>query len=151
MIEKFTKIKIFVFIYVLTTFFNINSFADFVDSKNEFAIYGASKIYEERHPVDNGFFMSQEGWMAGLSMNTENYDSSDTYFSFQGKLGYGQVDYTSAGTGTMAGIPPMATTRFTPSVSLSMRPRSRPLRTALWTPSMPPGLSILGTPASTLP
>ena len=95
--------------YAITTFvivfgLSTSSYADFVDSKNEFALYGASKIYEERHPVDNGFFMSQEGWMAGVTWNTESYDSSDLYFSFQAKAGYGQVDYTSAGTGTMTGI-----------------------------------------------
>ena len=99
---KFFK---YIFIITISVFYSINSFADFVDSRNEFAVYGATKIYEERHPVDNGFFMSQEGWMAGIALNQETYDSTGGYFSLQGKLGYGQVDYTSAGTGTMSGIP----------------------------------------------
>ena len=98
------ELKVVMFTAIALFFFNSSAFADFVDSKNELAIYGASKIYEERHPVDNGFFMSQEGWMAGVSLNTENYDASDFYTSFQTKLGYGQVDYTSNGTGTMTGI-----------------------------------------------
>jgi len=100
----FTKTKVAILTAIVLSFFSVSSFADFVDSKKEFAVYGASKIYEERHPVDNGFFMSQEGWMAGVALSTENYDASDFYTSFQTKLGYGQVDYTSAGTGTMTGI-----------------------------------------------
>ena len=72
--------------------------------KNEFGVYFGTKIYEERHPVDNSFFMSQDGWMLGLIGNSETY-SNDLYTGFKYQLGYGQVDYTSAGTGTMTGIP----------------------------------------------
>ena len=74
------------------------------DQKNEFGVYFGTKLYEERHPVDNSFFMSQDGWMLGLVGNNETY-STDLYTGFKYQLGYGQVDYTSAGTGTMTGIP----------------------------------------------
>ena len=42
-----------------------------------------------------------------ISSNNYNtlIDTSNFYTSFQSRLGYGQVDYTSAGTGTMTGIP----------------------------------------------
>ena len=75
------KILKFILISAVSTFFSINSFADYVDSRNEFAVYGASKIYEERHPVDNGFFMAQEGWMAGISSSFENYDTNQSHFA----------------------------------------------------------------------
>jgi len=71
--------------------------------KNEMGVYFGTKLYEERHPVDNSFFMSQDGWMLGLVGNNETY-STDLYTGFKYQLGYGQVDYTSAGTGTMTGI-----------------------------------------------
>ena len=74
------------------------------NSKNEFGLYGGTKIYEERHPVDNSFFMSQDGYMIGLILNNETYDDQ-FYTGFKTRLAAGEVDYQSAGTGTMAGIP----------------------------------------------
>ena len=83
------------------SFFSVYSFED---KKSEFGIYLGTKIYEERHPLDNSFFMSQDGWMMGLNANSETYEGS-TYLGFKGRAAYGQVDYQSAGTGTMTGIP----------------------------------------------
>jgi hypothetical protein len=74
------------------------------NKKSEFGIYFGTKIYEERHPVDNSFFMSQDGWMVGVNNSSETYDSS-SYFGFKNRLAYGEVDYTSAGTGTLVAIP----------------------------------------------
>ena len=48
--------------------------------------------------------MSQDGWMIGINTNSETY-SDETYFGFKNRLGVGEVNYTSAGTGTMTGIP----------------------------------------------
>ena len=75
----------------------------FENQKSELGFYFSTKVYEERHPVDNSFFMSQEGWMIGVDTNSETY--SDLYTGFKTRLAYGQVDYTSNGTGTMAGVP----------------------------------------------
>lgn len=72
--------------------------------KNEFSFYFGSKIYEERSPVDNTFFMSQDGFMLGLMFNDEDY-TNDTYIGLKTRLAAGEVDYTSAGTGEMLGIP----------------------------------------------
>ena len=74
------------------------------DKKEEFGFYFGTKVYEERHPVDDSFFMSQDGWMLGLISNSETYDN-ETYFGFKNRLATGQVDYRSAGTGTMSGVP----------------------------------------------
>ena len=74
------------------------------DIKNEFGFYGGSKIYEERHPVDNSFFMSQDGYMIGLIHNSETYEDS-LYIGSKTRLAAGEVDYKSAGTGTMTGVP----------------------------------------------
>lgn len=76
----------------------------FEDNKSEFGVYFGTKIYEERHPVDNSFFMSQDGWMIGINTNSETYEQS-TYLGLKGRAAYGQVEYTSAGTGTMSGVP----------------------------------------------
>jgi len=81
-----------------------SSAQSFENKKSEFGVYFGSKIYEERHPVDNSFFMSQDGWMIGLNSNEETYEDS-SYLGFKNRLAYGQVDYRSAGTGTMAGVP----------------------------------------------
>ena len=102
---KTTKNHRFYFIFLLLILiFNYKNLFALEDQKNEFGVYFGTKIYEERHPVDNSFFMSQDGWMLGLIGNSETY-SSDLYSGFKYQLGYGQVDYTSAGTGTMSGIP----------------------------------------------
>jgi len=87
-------------------FLNISIFHanSFEDNKSEFGFYVGTKIYEERHPVDNSFFMSQDGWMIGINTNSETYDGG-TYVGFKNRVAYGQVNYTSAGTGTMAGVP----------------------------------------------
>ena len=85
-------------------FFIFSSAKSFENKKSEFGFYFGTKIYEERHPVDNSFFMSQDGWMVGINTNSETYDGS-TYIGFKNRAAYGQVDYTSAGTGTMAAIP----------------------------------------------
>ena len=82
----------------------ISNVKSFENEKSELGLYFGTKIYEERHPVDNSFFMSQDGWMIGINSNSESYDSG-SYFGFKNRFAYGQVDYTSAGTGTMTGIP----------------------------------------------
>ena len=48
--------------------------------------------------------MSQDGWMIGVNTNSESYDDS-YYFGFKNRFAYGQVAYTSAGTGTMQNVP----------------------------------------------
>ena len=83
------------------SFISVHSFEN---KKSELGLYFGTKIYEERHPVDNSFFMSQDGWMLGLNANSEKYEGS-TYLGFKGRAAYGQVDYQSAGTGTLSGIP----------------------------------------------
>ena len=82
----------------------ISNAQSFENQKEEIGFYFGTKIYEEKHPVDNSFFMSQDGWMLGYNTNSETYDS-EIYFGFKNKLAAGKVDYTSAGTGTMTGIP----------------------------------------------
>ena len=92
---------------LLTIFFlNISIFHanSFEDKKSEFGVYFGTKIYEERHPVDNSFFMSQDGWMIGINTNSEDYRNG-SYFGWKNRLAAGEVNYTSAGTGTMTGIP----------------------------------------------
>ena len=99
------KINIFKSLILLVFLaLNTNTALTLEPQKSEFGVYFGTKLYEERHPVDNSFFMSQDGWMLGLVGNNETY-SSDLYTGFKYQLGYGQVDYTSAGTGTMTGIP----------------------------------------------
>ena len=83
------------------SFFSVYSFEN---KKSEFGLYFGTKIYEERHPVDNSFFMSQDGWMLGINTNSETYEGS-TYIGFKNRAAYGQVDYQSNGTGTMSAIP----------------------------------------------
>ena len=97
------KIIIFSMTIIISqlSFFSVYSFED---KKSELGLYFGTKIYEERHPVDNSFFMSQDGWMMGLNANSETYEGS-TYLGLKGRAAYGQVDYQSAGTGTMTGIP----------------------------------------------
>ena len=98
------KIKCLKSLLYVTFFVSISNFAQALeDQKNEIGFYFGTKLYEERHPVDNSFFMSQDGWMLGLIGNNETF-SNDLYTGFKYQLGYGQVDYTSAGTGTMSGI-----------------------------------------------
>ena len=88
-------------IFYLISFTSVHSLEN---EKKEFGVYFGTKIYEERHPVDNSFFMSQDGWMIGVNTNSESYDDS-SYFGFKNRFAYGQVDYTSAGTGTMQDVP----------------------------------------------
>ena len=88
-------------LFLNISIFHANSFED---KKSEFGVYFGTKIYEERHPVDNSFFMSQDGWMIGMNTNSETYDSG-TYLGFKNRLAVGEVNYTSAGTGTMTGVP----------------------------------------------
>ena len=98
--KKIIVITIAIIISQLT-FFSVYSFEN---NKSEFGLYFGTKIYEERHPVDNSFFMSQDGWMLGINTNSETYEGS-TYIGFKNRLAYGQVDYQSNGTGTMSAIP----------------------------------------------
>jgi len=76
----------------------VSNVKSFENKKSEIGVYFGTKIYEERHPVDNSFFMSQDGWMIGINTNSETY-SDETYFGFKNRLGVGEVNYTSAGTG----------------------------------------------------
>ena len=96
------KLKILLLATFSLFFFNLAIALE--DKKNEFGAYFGTKIYEERHPVDNSFFMSQDGYMMGLLFNNETYDD-DIYTGFKSRLAAGEVDYQSNGTGTMAGIP----------------------------------------------
>ena len=86
------KIKIFKSL-ILLVFFTFKTYAasSFEDQKNEFGFYFGAKLYEERHPVDNSFFMSQDGWMLGLIGNNETY-SNDIYTGFKYQIGYGEVE-----------------------------------------------------------
>ena len=84
--------------------FILNQSFGFENDKSEFGFYIGTKIYEERHPIDNSFFMSQEGYMIGLNTSTENYNNK-SYFGIKTRAAAGEVDYKSAGTGTMSGIP----------------------------------------------
>ncbi|MDC3060765.1 hypothetical protein OA079_01155 [Candidatus Pelagibacter sp.] len=101
LLSKKTFINFFMCIFALT--FSSNAYC-LENEKSEFGFYFGTKIYEERHPVDNSFFMSQEGWMIGINHNEETYDSN-SYVGFKTRLAYGQVEYRSAGTGTMSAIP----------------------------------------------
>jgi len=96
--------KILKSLIVVSVFFLANKVLAFENNKKEIGGYFSTKIYEERHPVDNSFFMSQDGFMLGLVLNADNYED-DTYFGYKIRLGAGSVDYTSAGTGTMENIP----------------------------------------------
>jgi hypothetical protein len=100
MSKKYLNISQF---FLFICFFITSAFA-FEDNKKEFGLYFGSKIYEERHPVDNSFFMSQDGYMMGLLLNDETYDD-EIYTGFKTRLAAGEVDYQSNGTGTMSGIP----------------------------------------------
>ena len=93
-----------IFLSIIFLGISISTVQSFENKKGEFGFYFGTKIYEERHPVDNSFFMSQDGWMLGLNTNSETYDSG-TYIGFKSRLAYGEVDYTSNGTGTMTAIP----------------------------------------------
>jgi len=105
MINKISNLKFFLSLfYFIVLFFNFTIAESFENKKSEFGVYFGTKIYEERHPIDNSFFMSQDGWMLGLNSNSETYDGS-TYIGFKNRAAFGQVDYISAGTGTMTGIP----------------------------------------------
>ena len=103
-IEILTKLKVAILTSIVLSFFSVSSFADYVDSKSDFGAYFSIKTYEERHPYTNEAFMQQDGWMIGIDTNSETYDSSNFYTFYRSKFAYGQVDYSSAGTGTMAGI-----------------------------------------------
>ena len=94
-------VSIIVIIFSKLSFFPVYSFEN---NKSEFGVYFGTKIYEERHPVDNSFFMSQDGWMIGINTNSETYERS-TYLGLKGRAAYGEVSYRSAGTGTMYNIP----------------------------------------------
>ena len=72
----------FFFVFYLINFTNVHSLEN---EKKEFGVYFGTKIYEERHPIDNSFFMSQDGWMIGLNTNYENYDDS-FYFGFKNRF-----------------------------------------------------------------
>lgn len=86
-------------------FFLIISYSfSFEEKKRNIAGYLSSKVYEERNPIDNTFFMNQSGFMLGLILNSDSYDNN-SYFGYNTRLGLGLVDYTSAGTGTMQDIP----------------------------------------------
>ena len=82
----------------------ISNVKSFENEKSELGLYFGTKIYEERHPVDNSFFMSQDGWMVGINTNSEDYNNG-SYFGWRNRLAAGEVNYTSAGTGTMTAIP----------------------------------------------
>ena len=100
----FTKVKAAILTSIVLSFFSVSAFADYVDSKSDLGAYFSIKTYEERHPYTNQNFMQQDGWMIGIDSTSESYDSSNFYSYFRSKLAYGQVDYSSAGTGTMPGI-----------------------------------------------
>ena len=97
-------IRLIFFLNLIFATFFISAAQSFDDNKKEFGFYFGTKIYEERHPVDNSFFMSQDGYMIGLIAASADY-SQDLYFGWITRLAAGEVDYTSNGTGTMTGIP----------------------------------------------
>ena len=66
---KINVLKSLIFLVFLTL--KTNMVFTFEDQKNEMGVYFGTKLYEERHPVDNSCFMSQAGWMLGLIGNNE--------------------------------------------------------------------------------
>ena len=60
-----------IFLSIIFLGISISTVQSFENKKGEFGFYFGTKIYEERHPVDNSFFMSQDGWMLGLNTNSE--------------------------------------------------------------------------------
>ena len=104
--KLFFSLVLFLFVnFYLLLYPTVNSFAgNFEDNKHEWGLYLGTKVYEERHPVDNSFFMSQSGYMLGAITNRESYNN-DLYLGFKSRLGAGYVDYTSNGTGTMEDVP----------------------------------------------
>ncbi len=82
---------------------SITSVQSLENNKNSFALYYGSKVYEERHPFDDSFFMSQDGFMIGVQWANDSYDE-DVYNGWSSKIAIGSVDYTSAGSGTMENI-----------------------------------------------
>ena len=62
MINKSIKkrLKIISVLGIFIAILNFNLSYSFENEKNEFGAYFGTKIYEERHPVDNSFFMSQD-------------------------------------------------------------------------------------------
>jgi hypothetical protein len=84
---------------------NLSSYSySFETKKVGIGGYLSTKVYEERNPLDNTFFMNQSGFMLGLIANGDSYTES-SYLGYSARLGVGLVDYTSAGTGTMQDIP----------------------------------------------
>lgn len=73
------------------------------EEKRETSFYLSSKVYEERHPIDDSFFMSQEGFMLGVNLATNYYEDS-FYYGYKFSSGIGSVDYTSASSGTIENI-----------------------------------------------
>jgi len=90
--------------YTSLIVFLISSAHSLENQKRELGLYFGTKIYEERHPVDNSFFMSQFGYMLGLVYNAGDYESG-FYIGSNTRVAAGEVDYQSNGTGTMSGIP----------------------------------------------
>ena len=72
--KLFFSLVLFLFVnFYLLLYPTVNSFAgNFEDNKHEWGLYLGTKVYEERHPVDNSFFMSQSGYMLGAITNRES-------------------------------------------------------------------------------
>jgi len=102
--QLFKKNLIFLSLILVLILTSFHSVIAQENTKNEIGFYFGTKVYEERHPIDNSFFMSQEGYMLGINTNYETFEN-ETYVGFKSRIGAGEVDYTSAGTGTMTGIP----------------------------------------------
>ena len=91
---------ILTFTIFLAIFFNSNIIQ--AEESSQLGIYISGKSYDETDFSGNAF-MGQSGFMIGLSGRTDEIEDK-FYFGSKGRIGYGQVDYTSADTGTMDGI-----------------------------------------------
>ena len=84
---------IFSFIFVNSAFSNETS---------HIGIYGSAKSYDERD-LSEDTIMAQSGFMIGIAGRADKI-TDEIYFGSKGRIGWGQVDYTSKDTGTMKDI-----------------------------------------------
>jgi len=99
----YMKKKIAIIISIIISQLSFFSVYSFENSKSEYGFYFGTKIYEERDTQEQ-FVMSQDGYMIGFVLSSASYNQG-SYFGLLTRLAAGEVDYTSNGTGTMAGIP----------------------------------------------
>ena len=74
----------------------------FSTETSHIGIYLSGKSYEETD-LSGDPFMAQSGYMIGIAGRADEI-SDEFYFGSKGRIGWGQVDYTSQSTGTMEDI-----------------------------------------------